>query len=508
VLRLFYAEETTVTRGGTIARFAVAVAGGVALALAFPKVDQPWLAPVGFAALFWAWQRLSLRDAFLSGWLAGTAFYLISFSWFSYTVGSMVGRFSFALVLLPAAIEALGFGVAALAAAFAFRRAAPATAAVAAAAAFAAVEWLRSIGFTGVPLAQIGYTQVDTPLGLFGAYIGTVGVTFVAALVGAVAATALAQRRARMLVAPAITLLVAWIVCWALWPARHVDRPTVSVAAIQGNIAQSVKWNATVFQEALARYTALSTRAAQRHPQLILWPETSVTTYLDADPATLTRLSRLAASLRTTLIIGTLTSRNGHDYNSLYVFAPDGTVRNIYDKRQLVPFVEKLPARNVLSALPGANLVGRFESGTDDAVWSIGSLRFAPLICWESAFADRTYAQVRRGAQVLLIATDDAWFGETSGPFQHAEIARMRAIENGAWVLRAAQTGVSGIIRPDGRWTERVGMTQAAAITGSVGAGVGSVFAHIGPTPIGILLILTYAALVLIPPLLLSRARR
>lgn len=503
------AGARTLDRAGPRERsleYALAVAGAVALALAFPKFDQTWLAFVGTAALFWTWQRSSQRTAFFSGWLAGTVFFWISFSWFGYTVGAYVGRLSFALVLIPALVEGLTFGVAALATAYAFRRASPAAGALAGAAAFAGAEWLRSIGFLGVPLAQLGYTQVATPFGVFGAYVGSVGVTFAVAFTGAAVATALATRRARLAAVPLVLLAAAWSLCWALWPARRADVPVVSVAAIQGNVAQSVKWNASVFREALDRYERLSAIAARSRPELIMWPETSVTTYLDRDPVTTARLARLATALHVNLIVGTLNNRGGYDKNSLYLFRPDGALAGVYDKRQLVPFVETFPAREVLGWLPGVSLIGRFEGGRDDTVWQIGALRYAPLICWESAFADRTHAQVVGGAQVLLVATDDAWFGETSGPFQHAQIAQMRAIENGAWVLRAAQTGVSGIIAPDGRWTERVGMSQAAAITGKVGAGVGAPFARIGPTPVGAGLIALYALLAFIMPAMAGRA--
>ncbi len=93
------------------------------------------------------------------------------------------------------------------------------------------------------------------------------------------------------------------------------------------------------------------------------------------------------------------------------------------------------------------------------------ALPIAPLICWESAFADLAYAQVRDGAQLLVVSTDDAWFGETSGPYMHAQIAQLRAIESGAYVVRAAATGVSGIIAPDGTWQERAGLARRTIVT-------------------------------------------
>ncbi len=124
----------------------------------------------------------------------------------------------------------------------------------------------------------------------------------------------------------------------------------------------------------------------------------------------------------------------------------------MYDKRQLVPFAEWFPGRAFLSWLPYiAALNGGLTPGQNRRRLRNDCAPIAPLICWESAFADLAYAQVRRGAQLLVISTDDAWFGKTSGPYMHAQIAQLRAIETGAYVVRAAATGMSGIIAPDGR---------------------------------------------------------
>ena len=127
-----------------------------------------------------------------------------------------------------------------------------------------------------------------------------------------------------------------------------------------------------------------------------------------------------------------------------------------YQKRQLVPFAEWFPGRAFLSWLPYVSaLNGGLTPGTIDGVYPTQALQIAPLVCWESAFSDLAYAQVRRGAQLLVVSTDDAWFGTTSGPYMHAQIAQLRAIETGAYVVRAAATGISGVIAPDGRWLAR-----------------------------------------------------
>ena len=127
----------------------------------------------------------------------------------------------------------------------------------------------------------------------------------------------------------------------------------------------------------------------------------------------------------------------------------------------------------------------------------------APLICWESAFADLVHAQVARGAQFLVISTDDAWFGTTEGPYEHAQGATLRAVETGRWVLRAAATGISGIVAPDGTWTQRTPLGGAAVVVGDVGAAAPGPYARIGPAPVGIAM-----ALIVLVPFLARRRRR
>lgn len=508
----------------------MAMLGALALAFAFPKNGQAWLAPFGAAALFWAWQRLSWKRAFFTGWFAGTIFFAINYSWFTYTVGSYVGSLAFAVVLIPALVEALAWALSAVCFAVALRLCPAWLAPVAAAAAFTVFEWLRSIGPVAVPFAQIGYSQTSTPLGIFAAYIGCFGVTFVVMLLGGYLALAVRTRRARALATCAVIVGIAWAACYAAWPARHTVVPTLRVAAVQGNIPQSLKANDV--QLGVDRYTAMTKRLAPLHPALVIWPETVILTNLnfsdrywalsqlapdersdiEAQKAYAAKLraqfAALAKSLNTTLVVGSQDLHNGDEglkiYNALYTFAPTGALMNVYDKRQLVPFAESLPAPAIFGHLPSANLIGRFGHGRVNAVIPAGGMLFAPLICWESAFADLVHAQLQGGAQVLIVPTDDAWFGDSSGTYQHAQIAQMRAIESGEWVVQAASTGISGIISPDGRWVESLQLDKQGVVVGNVGLPPGSFFARIGPDPVAYGCAVLYVLLIL-PSVMLKR---
>ncbi len=476
----------------------------VALALAFPKAGQAWLAPLGAAGLFWTWRSPSWKRAFFTGWFAGAVFFGINLSWITYTVGSYVGALAFAVVMIPALVEGLAFALTAVAFRGALLVAPQWLAPAAGAAAFGVFEWLRSIGITGLPFAQIGYSQTSTPLAVFAAYIGCFGVTFVVMLIGGYVAHAVVTRRPGALAVVVLIVAASWGVCFADWPARHTPAPFMRVAAVQGNIAQSIKWNPQTLPRSVSRYTALTEKLAPFHPSLIVWPETVVTTDLNdneftaviprlrkqipRDSSLSSQFARLAHRMNATLVVGSVDIHYGpenlREYNALYTYGPAGVLENIYDKRQLVPFVESLPAPRFWSWLPHADLISRLGHGMVPAVIPAGPLEFAPLICWESAFPDIIHSQLQNGAQFLVISTDDAWFGETSGTYQHAQIAQMRAIESGEWVLQSASTGISGIISPAGDWTESLGVEREGIVAGNVGFPAGSLFARIGPNPV------------------------
>ncbi|MHB8198125.1 MAG: apolipoprotein N-acyltransferase [Vulcanimicrobiaceae bacterium] len=477
----------------------VAACAGVLLALAFPKTNLTWAAWLGAAALFWTWQRASWKRAFWLGWFAGAIFFAISFSWFGHTVGAFVGPFAPAIVLVPALAEGAFVGLAAILATLAYRYALPALAPLGAAAAFTIFEWFRSIGVLGVPFAQLGYSQASTPFVVFAAYAGTYGLTFVLCAVAAYVADTAVRRRVRPLALALVSLMLLFFAAWSAWPARQPAPPTIRVAAVQGDIAQSLKWTPQALQLAVGRYERLTRSLTAFHPKLVVWPETVITTVLNRSPQLEGSFGRLAASLGATLVVGSLDVRAGKLYNALFIFAPNGRLQAIYRKRQLVPFAESFPGKSFLGWLPYVGkLVGGFSHGHTNGVYPSAALPFAPLICWESAFSDLVDTQVRRGAQLLVVSTDDAWFGRSAGPYQHAQIAQLRAVEYGQWVVRAAATGVSGIIAPNGRYVTQTTLDTQTVATGVVGPPTGSVFAHLGPTTIGFALIALYVGVLLL----------
>jgi apolipoprotein N-acyltransferase len=513
-------ERNILTSTRTVA-FVVSVASAVALTAAFPKLDWSWIAPLAMAGLFWSWFVTPAPTAVLIGLLSGIVYFAIMCSWFATTAAGLVGPFGFLTVLGPAVIECPAFALAAGAASLAYARVPGIAAPFAAAAAFGLFEWLRSVGTMGMPFAQVGYSQVQSGFAPLAAYGGTIFVTFIVAAIGALIAW-VALDRSRVVAAAIGVACIALATFGAnlAWPARHAGAATIPVAAIQGNIRQAVKWDPQSFVLANRRYVAMTREVSPLHPQFVLWPETVVTAPLGDLPqlapkdaaATQTwrdTFASLARDSATTIAIGSLQLSADGLHNSLYFFSPLGTLEETYRKRQLVPYAEWVPYGSwLLRWFPYADQLGRQVPGRDPAVVRAGSLVVAPLICWESAFSDVVQDQIVRGATLLAVATDDGWFGESAGPYQHAQIAQMRAIETGRWVLRAAATGISGIIAPTGAWTERAGLDEQRAVTGFVGPPAPTFFSRIGPWPVAYVLAAFYLIAMIAVPRILSGAQR
>ncbi len=477
------------------------------MALAFPKTNAVVLAPLGAVALFWAWFGVSPMRAFWLGWIAGTAFFAITYWWFAETAGRFIAPFGFLLALGPAIGDSF-FGFALVGALVAFdaqalarrERSARALVPLAGAAAFTLGEWVRSeaLGEIAVPFGSLGYTQVTSPLAPVAAFAGSYGITFLLCVLAAYAAYAIRMRAVRGsgidagAGATGVVLCVA--LAWAFWPARTLDVPLTRVAAIQANIAQSAKFTPGSVDEAVRRYESLTLRAATTHPSIVLWPETVIPTALNNRPELQARFARLARRVDSELVIGTLSVGPTGEYNVLYFYRPDGGLDAIYRKRQLVPFAEHLPWAPLFTWIPWTREISDFSEGTTNGVVAVDGLRIAPIICWESAFTDLIGDDARAGARAILVSTDDAWFGTTAGPYQHAQIAQMRALESGRWIVRAASTGVSGIVAPNGRYTHASALDERAVVTGEIGRGFDTLYDAVGGNAIGGLAAVIYVS--------------
>jgi apolipoprotein N-acyltransferase len=284
---------------------------------------------------------------------------------------------------------------------------------------------------------------------------------------------------------------------WLAWPARALAAPTLRVAAIQGNIAQAVKATDAARLLAAQRYTAMTEAVAAQHPAFIVWPETVILTDMTRDASARAAFGALARRIGIPIFVGTIVSDlQGRLYNASIVFDRNGNLEATIAKRQLVPFAEFLPAPQWLRAIPAVNEIGNFSQGHGPQIDPL--THAGVLICWESVFGDIAIEMARAGAEFFAVSTDDAWFGTSDGPAQHAQATTLRAEETGRWIVRAAATGISGIAAPDGTWRARSELATQASIVGDIGAPVDTPYLHVGPQPIGLAL-LAFVLLALAP---------
>jgi apolipoprotein N-acyltransferase len=499
-------SRRTLISSATARSTAVALLCALGLHLAFPLTTWWWIAPFAFAGLVYSWSSLAPRAAAVVGYASGLLFFTLGFAWFGETAGALVGPAAPILDLGPALVEALAFAFAAFATSLAVRRCDARAVPFVAAAAFALAEHVRSSSLLGVPIEQIGVAMIDSPLRALAAFAGGYGLTFVTVLLGAALGWWLRApsdtRRARTAFAAWGGVALCTALAYAGWPARHYAPPATRVSAVQGGIAQSVKHSETGLPLALERYTAMTLPLRAQHPTLVLWPETVITTDLLHAPALRARFAKLAADLNATLYTGGFWDDGTKLENALLIFDPRvsrNDITALYVKEQLVPFAEHVPGPAWLRSLPYADLIGRFSPGHNARETYDGA---TALICWESFFGDIAHDRLREDPRLFLIATDDAWFGATEGPYEHAQAASLRAVETGRWVLRAAATGISGIVAPDGTWTQRTKLNTAAVVFGDVGSPAPGPYARLGPLPVGAAM----ALIVLLP--FARRARR
>ena len=425
--------------------------------------------PVAFAslaALFLAWRgRQTPRRAFLRGWLFGIGVFGTGMSWIRESFAFSNVPDTLALVLTVGFVAVIALYPAILG--WIVARVSPASDALRLLAIYPAAwtlcEWLRGWAFTGLSWLQVGYSQIDGPAS---GWLPVVGVHGVGALVafGAGALACVLLRRDRR----ALALLgVAAALWWAGAALARIEwgqraGAALEVAIVQGNIAQDQKWRPEMRTRTLDRYTALT--RPYFDADLVVWPESAMPGYLDTLNEFTHRLTVEAVERGSAILTGVpVRDAPGRRYLNSVVML--GSEPGVYHKRRLVPFGEYLPLAPLLQPVVEVLgiQIGDFSRGAREQV----PLRLGPhvlgvSICYEITYADA----VRRAlpeAALLVTVSNDAWFGNSIGPHQHLEIARVRAAETRRWLIRAANTGLSAVISPRGEVSARLPQFEVAA---------------------------------------------
>lgn len=477
-------------------RLILSLAAGLSLWLAFPGHDLWWMAYVGIGALALATAGIGARRGLALGLVAGLSSFVPLLSWTGIFVGSVPWlALSVLEALYIAFIGAVcGYlqngGVRPLAVALAW----------------VVSEFARSTTpFGGFPWARVGFSQADAPLLAVASWLGTPGVTFVAALVGGLGALAIerALRRPAILqpgaghpgaepsseasdgrgwVAPVAALAAAVLLCGPLLIPRPIDGQPLQVLGVQGNVPEmTLEFNAQ--RRAVLDNHANATIAAADliaegdlpQPDLVLWPENSsdIDPLRNADAATI--INEAVDAVGVPLLVGAvLREPVDHSTNASLLYLPGEGVVDRYVKQRPVPFAEYIPYRDFFRLFSDkVDLVARdFVAGDEPGVMTVpladGDLILGIAICFEVVVDDLMRENVQLGAEVLFVPTNNATFGFTDESEQQLAASRVKAVELGRPVVHVSTVGVSGIVLPDGSVHDKTALFTKDLISGQV----------------------------------------
>ncbi len=504
-------------------RAAIALIAGALSALAMAPFNAWPVLFLTFPVVVWlidgagAGRWRGVPAAAMAGWWFGLGYFVVGLYWLGYAFLVDASTFAwlmpFAVLGLPAFLalySALGFALARLI----WTR--DASRLLALAAALTISEWLRGHTLSGFPWNAFGYALTE-PLALAqtGSLIGLWGLTFLSVAIFASPAVLIdgTSRGRRPWIAPvlALALLVAMAIFGGV---RLMHQPTTMVANVklrimQPNLQQDVKFNYAAKAAVMQKYLTLSDRATGpqstgvRDASILIWPESAFPFFLTREADAMAQIADLLPR-GTVLITGAVRAPDlppgikiTRAYNSIYVIDHDGSVLSVYDKLHLVPFGEYLPFQDWMEKLGFEQLTkvrGGFIPGTIRRTMDIPNApRALPLICYEAIFPGDAAPRGDRPGWIVNL-TNDGWFGISTGPYQHLQQVRLRAIEEGLPVVRAANTGISAVIDPLGRVVARLGLGLEGVLDAGLPAAIPpTVYARLGDLPAAILVAVALA---------------
>lgn len=336
-------------------------------------------------------------------------------------------------------------------------------------------EWLRSFVLTGFPWNLLGTVLAfDDRLIQFAAVGGTYALSLAVLFITAAPAFYIHNRTRRTLAAALAIILSGPVFLYAFGAFRihnhPLDESDIKIRIVQPDIPQKVKWRDDVLETNFAKYIALSQTPGQEDIDFTVWGETASPFPLDLDAVHLRQLLP-AVPPQGYLVTGLVRYQFDRisryiPYNSMFVIDRDGNIPAYYDKSHLVPFGEYIPLRDYLPdwIRPVANVIGTFRSGSGPQRIELpGYPSFGGLICYEIIFPHQIVAPRNRPAWIINL-TNDGWYGDSAGPRQHLVAARLRAVEEGISIIRAANTGISAVITPLGIVSASLGLNQTGVL--------------------------------------------
>ena len=472
--------------------FALASVSGVLLALSFPKFGHPAVAWIALAPLLVALPAATLTRGFFLGLTTGVIFFTGTLYWITQVMviyGDLAPWMGVGinalLILYQSAFPAI-FALIVCRLAASYGR----PALIASPLVWGATEIGRTYVMTGFPWVLLGYSQtIVLPIAQLASLFGVYGVSMLVASVSAGLALSWRPPASTQSRAPETERFRRWaplavalvlVVAVAVWGSHraavaewtHTGTP-IRVGIIQGNVAQDEKTQITRAAGIFQDYLRMTRQAIREGAEFVVWPESSTPFRFEDDPLGALQIRTIAQQARVSILFGSdqfVRGANGVPttfYNSAFMVRPDGTTGGVYRKMHLVPFGEFVPLKKMLFfAAPLVQAVSDFSAGDEATLLPVDGHLVSTAICYEVVYPDLVRRFVIGGSEMLTTITNDAWFGPTSAPYQHFEQASMRAIEEGRYLVRSANTGVSGIVDPYGRVLVRSGIFEPAVLVG------------------------------------------
>jgi apolipoprotein N-acyltransferase len=478
--------------------FIFALISGFVLVFAFPPFGVGLFAWMAFVPLFLAADGVQPKKGFFLGWISGFIFYIGTVYWVVHSmyfygeVPLAVGILIMLLLVSYLSIFHALFGLC-----FALTSGYTRIMRLFLVPSFwVTLEYLRGRLFTGFPWVLLGYSQADFLTVIQVSDIsGVWGVSFLIMAVNTLIFHSLAggqlgvherkwRRRAGFRLPMKETIVTVVLVVsslvYGLIRIGQVDSltsnwPTLKVGIAQGNIDQSLKWDPAYQEKTIETYVGLTDKAIKEGAGMVVWPETAVPFYLETDNDLGPIVRALPKQTGSYLLTGSpfysynIILNKYRSFNSAYLLSPRGALPERYDKVHLVPFGEYVPLKRFLPFIDKLVVgVGDFIPGAGYFPLRFNGQGIGILICYEAIFPEISRSFVKGGSTLLANLTIDAWFGDTSAPYQHFEMALFRAVENRVFLIRSANTGISAIVDPAGRVKVKSGLFTEETLTGEV----------------------------------------
>ncbi len=443
-----------------------AILSGFIIGISYHPFNLGFLAWIGFIPLFNVFIYGDLKENIINGYIFGLVYNFTAFYWIGSNSGAdlitVVGSLIAAVLYLSIYWSFVGIIISIIPA-----KQKESLSSFLLPFLIVTIEWFRSFGPLGFPWANLALSQSKYIYLLQMIEItGTYGISFIVVSLNVVIYNSLKSDNLIKdgLVKVMILLMTISLVGLARIKSLNETHKNIDVVVVQPNIDPNIKWHEK--KRIISFMDSLHHEAVKLKPDLIVFPETALPSYLTRDNKTRKMLQKTVDKHNIPLLTGTidikLKDKKKNYYNSAMLLKPKSDYM-LYSKIHLVPFAEYDLFPEVFHPLTWLNINidrGRFKSGKEYKIFQWDDTYFSNIICYESSIPRIIREFVKRGSELLIIQANDGWLGSSYGPHQHFELARLRAIENRIPVLRSANTGISGVFRPDGTIQKKVGLNK------------------------------------------------